>query len=269
MLETRCKYYKDEAMFHGFIPHIMGTRFDILLIHSDAERLNGLWYHIINELERLDKILNRFDPHSEVSGINKHALQSYIQISKELEEILQLCQYYYENTFHLFDITLKDFSKIQIHDHQRISFASSTISLDFGGFAKGYALKKIKRFIEQENVNHAFVNFGNSSILGMGHHPYGDSWKVSFLNPYNQSLLNEFNLQNTALSTSGNTLQYTGHIMNPLTGLFNEQRKASSIISTDPLEAEILSTVWMIVNKEQQQLLTENFKDIQATLYDL
>ena len=83
-------------MFHGFIPHIMGTRFDILLIHSDAERLNGLWCHIINELERLDKILNRFDPHSEVSGINKHALLSYIQISKELEEILQLCQYYYE-----------------------------------------------------------------------------------------------------------------------------------------------------------------------------
>ena len=101
MLETGCKYYKDEAMFHGFIPHIMGTRFDILLIHSDAERLNRLWFHIINELERLDKILNRFDPQSEVSGINKHALLSYIQISKELEEILQLCQYYYENTFHL------------------------------------------------------------------------------------------------------------------------------------------------------------------------
>ena len=70
-----------------------------LLIHSDAERLNGLWCHIINELERLDKILNRFDPHSEVSGINKHALLSYIQISKELEEILQLCQYYYETPF--------------------------------------------------------------------------------------------------------------------------------------------------------------------------
>ena len=122
-------------MFHGFIPHIMGTRFDILLIHSDAERLNGLWCHIINELERLDKILNRFDPHSEVSGINKHALLSYIQISKELEEILQLCQYYYENTFHLFDITLKDFSKIQIHDHQRISI--STQSIAWSGYPTG------------------------------------------------------------------------------------------------------------------------------------
>lgn len=256
-------------MFHGFIPHIMGTRFDILLIHSDTERLSVLWTNITNELEHLDKVLNRFNPHSEVSEINKHSSQSYIQISEELETILQLCQGFYESTFHLFDITLKDFSNIKLHDHQRISFISPDISLDFGGFAKGYALKNIKKLIEQENVSHAFVNFGNSSILGMGHHPYGDSWKVSFLNPYNQSLLNEFNLQNATLSTSGNTLQYTGHIMNPLTGLFNEQRKASSIISTDPLEAEILSTAWMIASKKQQQLLTENFKNIQATLYDL
>ena len=47
MLETRCKYYKNEAMFHGFIPHIMGTRFDILLIHSDIDRLNTLWADIL------------------------------------------------------------------------------------------------------------------------------------------------------------------------------------------------------------------------------
>lgn len=269
MLETGCKYYKDEAMFHGFIPHIMGTRFDILLIHSDIDRLNTLWADIAYELERLDKILNRFDPHSEVSKINSHTSQSKIQISKEMESILQLCSYYYESTSHLFDITLKDFSRIQLHEHSCISFTSPDISLDFGGFAKGYALKKIRRFIEQENISDAFANFGNSSILGIGHHPYGDCWKVSFLNPYNQSLLKEFDLQDTALSTSGNTLQYTGHIMNPLTGIFNEQRKASSILSPDPLEAEVLSTVWMIANEQEQKKISEKFNNIQATLYNL
>ena len=232
-------------MFHGFIPHIMGTRFDILLIHSDIDRLNTLWADIAYELERLDKILNRFDPHSE------------------------LCSYYYQTTSHLFDITLKDFSRIQLHEHSYISFTSPDISLDFGGFAKGYALKKIRKFIEQENISDAFANFGNSSILGIGHHPYGDCWKVSFLNPYNQSLLKEFDLQDTALSTSGNTLQYTGHIMNPLTGIFNEQRKASSILSPDPLEAEVLSTVWMIANEQEQKKISEKFNNIQATLYNL
>lgn len=255
-------------MFHGFIPHIMGTRFDILIIHSDFTLLNRIWAVIINEIEHLDKILNRFDSKSEVSRLNSLKSQSPIPISTELEEILQLCQYYYERTFHLFDITMKDFSLIKF-GNRHIFLPVLGPTLDFGGFAKGYALKKIKELIEQENVNHAFVNFGNSSILGMGHHPYGDSWKVSFLNPYNQSLLNEFNLQNTALSTSGNTLQYTGHIMNPLTGIFNEQRKASSILSPDPLEAEVLSTVWMIANEQEQKKISEKFNNIQATLYNL
>lgn len=269
MLETRCKYYKDEAMFHGFIPHIMGTRFDILLIHSDIDRLNTLWTNIIKKLEQLDKILNRFDPYSEVSQINSHTSQSKIQISTEMESILQLCSYYYETTSHLFDITLKDFSKIQFHNQQHISFISPDISLDFGGFAKGYALKKIKKIIEQENVSHAFINFGNSSILGIGHHPYGDCWKVSFLNPYNQSLLKEFSLRDTALSTSGNTFQYSGHILNPLTGIFNEQRKASSILSSDPLEAEVLSTVWMIADEQEQKKISGKFNNIETTLYNL
>jgi hypothetical protein len=57
--------------------------------------------------------------------------------------------------------------------------------------------------------------------------------------------------------------------MNPLTGIFNEQRKASSILSPDPLEAEVLSTVWMIANEQEQKKISEKFNNIQATLYNL
>ena len=145
----------------------------------------------------------------------------------------------------------------------------SELTLDFGGFAKGYALQKIRNILQQENLQNAFIDFGNSSILGMGHHPYGNCWKVSFLNPYNQSILKEFNLKNCALSTSGNTLQYNRHIINPLTGIYNGERKASTVLSPDPLEAEILSTVWMIADHSQREHIAKNFKDIQATLYDL
>jgi thiamine biosynthesis lipoprotein apbE len=35
------------------------------------------------------------------------------------------------------------------------------------------------------------------------------------------------------------------------------------------LEAEILSTVWMIADEEQQKQIKEIFKNIQTTLYDL
>lgn len=269
VLKAETKYYENESMFHGFIPHVMGTRFDCLLIHPDLDLLNEIWLGIINELWHLDKMLNRFDPNSEVAQLNAQAPQTPIQVSRELETILHLCQTYYEKTFHLFDITLKEFSQIKFHGSQQISFDTSELTLDFGGFAKGYALKKIKDILLQGGIQHAFVDFGNSSILGIGHHPYGDCWKVSFQNPYDQRTLSEFNLKDTTLSTSGNTLQYTRHIMNPLNGTYNEERKASTIVSTDPLDAEILSTVWMIANEEQRERITEHFNNIQGTIYTL
>ena len=98
MSATRYQYYDNESMFHGFIPHIMGTRFDILIIHPDVTLLHRIWVTITNELEYLDRILNRFDPKSEVSKINDLHSQNSIPISAELGNILQLCQYYYEHT---------------------------------------------------------------------------------------------------------------------------------------------------------------------------
>ena len=77
MLRSEIKYYADESMFHGFIPHVMGTRLDILMIHSNLPLLNMLWAPITDELERLDKMLNRFDATSEVSKLN--AIHNKIQ----------------------------------------------------------------------------------------------------------------------------------------------------------------------------------------------
>ena len=159
--------------------------------------------------------------------------------------------------------------------HQResgnhhISFSNFSVTLDFGGFAKGYALKKIQEILLRGNIENAFVDFGNSSIMGIGHHPYGDCWKVSLQNPYTQQTLDEFCLTDNTLSTSGNTEQYTGHIINPLTGIYNEQKKVTSILSDNPLDAEILSTVWMIADDQQREQINENFKHIKGTIYTL
>ena len=99
--------------------------------------------------------------------------------------------------------------------------------------------------------------------------PYGDCWKVSLQNPYTQQTLDEFCLTDNTLSTSGNTEQYTGHIINPLTGIYNEQKKVTSILSDNPLDAEILSTVWMIADDQQREQINENFKHIKGTIYTL
>ncbi|MFQ6929256.1 MAG: hypothetical protein ACLRS8_17860 [Parabacteroides merdae] len=45
----------------------MGTQFDILMVGSDPRLLGTVWEKVESEVQRLDKMLNRFDPESEVS----------------------------------------------------------------------------------------------------------------------------------------------------------------------------------------------------------
>lgn len=257
-------------MLHGAMCPIMGTRFDIILIHPDRTSADRTWQAIADELESLEKMLNRFQPQSEVARVNEQlSLCQTAPVSNELWEMLLLCRQYHERTLGLFDITLHDFSSITFHGDHHISSLSPSISLDFGGFAKGYALKKIKEKILKENIKHAFIDFGNSSIIGIGHHPYGNCWKVCFPNPYNQTPLAEYELHDKALSTSGNAPQYTGHIINPFTGVYNERQQASTVLSDDPLDAEVLSTVWMIADERQREEIANNFPDITGTIYTL
>ncbi|SFL29214.1 thiamine biosynthesis lipoprotein [Porphyromonadaceae bacterium KH3CP3RA] len=249
----------------------MGTRFDILIIDQNRLKSQEIWGDIIFELRRLDEIFNRFESTSETSKINREAIFEPVHVSMEMWSILRSCQIYHTRTLGLFDITLNDFSKVFLDEKEHtVIFLKEDISLDFGGYAKGYALSKIKDLIHQAGVKHCFIDFGNSSILGIGHHPYGNSWKVSIENPYNQNeVLGEISLKDLALSVSGNTPSYTGHIVRPKSKEPIKGHRVVSITSKDPLDAEVLSTVLMIANTTENKRITEDFKIQNIAEYSL
>ncbi len=255
-------YYESSKMFHGSLQNIMGTRFDILIIGQNKLKSQEVWKDVVFELRRLDRIFNRFSSTSETSKINREAILEPVHVSQEMWTILKSCRQYNIRTLGLFDITLDDFSKVLLDEREHtVIFLKKDISLDFGGYAKGYALVKIKDLIHQAGVKHCFVDFGNSSILGMGHHPYGDAWKVSIENPYNHDeVLGEISLKDEALSVSGNTPTYTGHIVRPMSREAIKGNKVVSITSKDPLDAEVLSTVFMIADDTEKKRITEGFK---------
>lgn len=249
----------------------MGTCFDILVIDQSRLKSQEIWREIVFELRRLDQLFNRFDTTSETSRINREAALAPVKVSREMWSILQSCQQYYQLTLKMFDITLNDFSKVVLNENDHsVTFSQKDISLDFGGYAKGYALANIRDLIVQSGVQHCFIDFGNSSIMGIGHHPYGDAWKVSFESPYNQAVvLDEISLKDTALSVSGNTPSYTGHILRPDSRDPVKGHKAISVMSENPLDAEVLSTVLMIATDTEKKHISENFTIQQTAEYNL
>ena len=56
-------------MFHGSIPRIMGTRFDLLISELSKEKALLVWNKIVIELERLHKMINRFDAKNKICDI--------------------------------------------------------------------------------------------------------------------------------------------------------------------------------------------------------
>ncbi|KUK56626.1 MAG: Thiamine biosynthesis lipoprotein ApbE [Bacteroidetes bacterium 38_7] len=271
MNQSSSTYYDESSMFHGSLSRIMGTRFDLILTGVESEHSARIWESIQNELEYLDHILNRFDPDSEISVINNRAGNSPVKVNNEMWHILQECGEYHQRTFGLFDITLSDFSQVAFNEKEyTVLFLQPGLLIDLGGYAKGYAMKKLVNILKTNNVENCFVDFGLSAIFALGHHPYGDSWKVSIENPFHKGeILGEIALKNSALSTSGNTPNYSGHIINPLSRKFNTERKLICVESDDPVEAEVLTTALIAADTIQKKKLVTQFDIKQILDYNL
>lgn len=265
------RYYKESNLFHGSLMNIMGTRFDILVIGKQRQESEAIWYSVDMELKRLNNMLSRFNELSEISRINDNATKKPVTVTSEMWNILNDCRRYNQKTLGLFDVTLKDFTKVVLNEHKKsVVFSDKDIKIDFGGYGKGYALKKIKDILIKNKVQNSFVDFGNSSILGIGHHPHGDAWKVTINNPYkNGETVDELSLKDSALSISGNTPTYNNHIINPVLGKLNGDQKTVAIITDDPLEAEVLSTAFMIADETEKKEIKNSFNILFAKEYIL
>lgn len=248
-MNSTTEYITEGKIFHGYIPHVMGTRLEMLVVGKDEDDVMPLW-NCLHELAfRLDGILNRFAPESEVSVLNLSDNPHEMPMSDELAAIVDLSDEYNDHTDGLFDVTDQDGK------------------FDFGGFGKGYFLRRCKAVFAENNVQCAFVDFGNSSILCVGHHPYGEAWPIGITDPYTRLTVKEVMLTDASMSTSGNTPIYSGHIRNPRTGDLCEGHRIVTVVSDDPLDAEILSTVLMIAPEDQVQSIMSRFPSSKIEVY--
>lgn len=239
-------YYSEKSFFHGFVKRVMGTRFDILVLGLNETESKGLWNDICSLLSHAEKVFDRFDALSEVSNYNLSLKDKYeITLSKDLSDALVMAEKYNTLTDGNFDIRY------------------SGAGVDFGGFAKGWALKRIKLMLD--DVDSAFVDLGSSSILAKGHHPALDCWKVDLQSPFDGKVIASFDLKDTSLSTSGNTPSYSGHILNPMTGESVKDNMLCTALCPDPLDAEVLSTSLMVGEGEWEK----NFRNADFKRYYL
>lgn len=240
------------APAHLFHRRAMNTLFEFALCGDDEEHLAAVAEAGLDEVVRVERLLSRFDPTSEISRLNRDAGAGPVLVDRELLDILLMCREYWQRTDGFFDLTSGSpgsFSAVEINPAGRtVRFTAPEIRLDLGALGKGYALDRAAALTLQYGFEQALLHGGTSSVLALG------EWPVGVRDPWNPAgELTQFRLSDSGMSSSAafGAEQQVSDIIHPHQRQPLREQAGCTVVAPTAAEAEILSTALLAMSEEQ------------------
>jgi FAD:protein FMN transferase len=239
----------------------MGTRFEVFLTgeEPDREHLEAVAGALLEEIRRLDCVLSRFDPRSEIARINREAAERSVRVDRELFGLLEKCEEARRLTAGYFAVTASHKGPapvLQLDAESRtVRFSGPDVFIDLGGVGKGYALDCAREIMLRFGVTCGLLHGGTSSVLAIGTPHDADGWPVAVRHPL--MLLGEpvaqLKLADRGLSCSAvrHPDQGQSDVVNPLTGDPLNGDAVCVVLAANATDAEILSTALLAMGREQ------------------
>lgn len=262
---------------------------------------------VVEEALRMEELLSRFIPVSEISRINRSAGMKCESLSDDTYEVLTRAIEFSRYSKGLFDVTIgplvalwnngKETLKPPEESRIRkiIPLVSHTDllldpykktaglqrkdqSIDLGGIGKGFAGDKFLEIFKEHSVSSAFTNIGGN-VVALGTKPDGSPWRVGIQHPrHENSIIGLVSVVDKAVVTSGDYQRYFvdnngkrhHHILNPSTGYPAESGLVSvTIVADSSTVADALSTILFIAGMEKGLELLRQFSGAEAILVDI
>ena len=233
---------------------VFGTRVDVAVYAEDQTAADTAAAAVLREFDRLHRAYHAWEP-SELSTLNAAlARGEAATVSDELAAMLKDAQNIAATSDELFDPALgglialwgfhadsfvplrPDSAKLQallyarprmadlVIDGNRVTSRNPAVQLDFGGYAKGYALDRAALILKEQGVANALINIGGN-VLALGRK--GEQpWRIGIQHPREPAPLATLPLYDgEAIGTSGDYQRYFmldgeryAHILDPRTG---------------------------------------------------
>lgn len=254
----------------------MHTRVELLAVGLGEEQGRGLMAEAEREVKRLERLFNRFDSRSPLAVVNMTAIGQSVKVDDELFMALELCEVFRRATAGYFDVTAADDGVDAVSDgsggyaldgkEHSVRILREGARIDLGGFAKGYAAESVRRIFEQADVRQAVINFGNSSIVAMGHHPYGEWWPIGIEHrKVKSAVAREVKLKDGAMSVSGRAESGDYHIIDPMTGNRAVGEELIVVEGRSALVAEMLSTALYAAPRNRRAAIMAQYEGYVAS----
>jgi len=283
----------------------MTTEIVLELWHDDQIKAKQISQQVFLEFKRIESVMTRYDESSELSGINKHAVNWPVKVSNELFTVLSIAQQIAVLSNGAFDITFAsvgylydyrhaqqpgvseilnrlstiDYRNIVLNKHkQTIYFKREGMRIDLGGIAKGYAVDQGIKLLKKNRVKFASLSAGGDMrLLG---DKKGKPWIVGIKDPRAVKNKNQhvvvLPLSDTAISTSGDYERFfideqgerVHHILSPYTGRSVNGVQSVTVLGSDSVTSDGLSTAIFVLGVKQGLEMVERLPGIDVVIID-
>lgn len=282
---------------------VMGTFCSVSVPAADADALHRVATTARATVSNLNALLTVYSADSEISQINDAAGRHAVPVDPLTRRSLELCLHYAELTGGAFDPTVGAVVRLwgfntgrppehpptadAIRDvlagvgYRRLKLTAdgaflddARADLDLGGIAKGLAVDTCYEAITAEGRRDLMVNLGGNIRCG-GQACPGRTWSVGVRNPFDRGeILGALSLTGgDAVATSGNYERFVtiggrryAHIIDPRTGRPVEGMAGVTVISTNAVEADALSTALYVMGLDEATTLLARLPGCEALL---
>jgi len=260
----------------------MTTTFEVIIRGVDAAYASQAAQEVFREIDRLENVLSRFRPGSDVWNINALAPGQSTRVGIEVIECLETAWNVYRDTNGAFDVTFaaratggQEASGLDWLVPMRATDAPGAANSETGGFivgirpprpgeafagasinlgaiGKGYALDAVVEILRDWDIDDALLHSGTSTALAVGPPPgRGVEWKLGIGGEWGQATgLSAITLVNCAVSGSGTEIKGE-HILDPRTGAPAHGHLAAWSKAPTAALSDALSTAFMVMTPDE------------------
>lgn len=307
---------KKERFSSGFLD-LFDTASNIIAYdtsQADFDKHFEQFYNKLKEYDRLYSIYNSYDGIVNLYTINRQAKDAPVKVDKRIIDLLEYCKEVYDLTKGKTNVcygavlrlwhssrqnamdnpdtavlpdrnALKEAAKhtdinslVVNREKSTVYFSDPQLQLDVGAVAKGFAVREICKWAQENLWSSAAISIGgNICTFGYKNDDGKTLWNIGIESPdtSSQDYLANVNLTDLSVVTSGDYQRYFivdgkkyCHIINPDTMMPAEYVASVSVICKDSAMGDALSTALFNMPIEDGKAMVENMNGVEAVWVD-
>ena len=278
---------------------VMGTQAWVTIYGLDEEAAEAAADEALHELHRIEGFMSNWKKESEISRLNRESNGAPHKLSTELFHLISRAGYFSDITAGAFDISARPlvqlwgfqggtaklptgseietalqkvgYEKILLDIESKSIILPPGMELDLAGIAKGYGVDRAVSVLKNHGVERGMVNLGGN-IYAIGSPPGKRGWSVGVRDPRGgRNVVGSLLLTDAAVATSGNYENYIelegkiyGHIIDPRIGKPVSHTLSVTVVATNALQADALSTGLFVLGPEASRNAIELMQGVKA-----